>query len=105
MDAYTTTSQARIQPRDFSAVLRANQLVGASLAGLERQRGCQADAEMSWLLKHTGGRPNSSASLVSILRQTIGGALTRIGERLEGVPRSGVSTETAPEAGRLGVAH
>ena len=105
MNAYTTTGRARIQPRDFSAVLRANQLAGAPLAGLERQRGCQAEAEVGWLLKHNGGGPNSSASLVSLLRQTIGGALVRVGERLEGVPRSGVSTETAPEAGRLGVAH
>ena len=32
MNAYTTTSQARIQPSDFSAALRANQLAGAPLA-------------------------------------------------------------------------
>src|SRR5688572_24181315 len=105
MNPYTTTSQARIQPRDFAAVLRANPLAGAPLAGLERQRGCQAEAEVEWLLKHNGNSPHASASLVSMLRQTIGGALVRIGERLEGVPRSGVSTETAPEAGRLGVVH
>ena len=96
MNAYTTTGQARIQPRDFSAVLRANQLAGASLAGLERQRGCQAEAEVNWRLKHNGAAPKASASLVSLLRQTLGAALVRAGERLAGGPRSGVSAESAP---------
>ena len=54
MNAYTTTGQARIQPRDFAALQRANGLAGASLAALERQRGCQADAEVAWLLKQNG---------------------------------------------------
>ena len=101
MNAYTTMGQARIQPRDFSAVLRANGLAGASLAGLERQRGCLAEAELGWLLKHKGGRTNASASLVSMLRQTIGRALVRVGEHLQVVPRSGISPETVPAAGTL----
>jgi hypothetical protein len=104
MNAYTTTAQARIQPRDFAAVLRANQLAGASLAGLEWQRGCQAEAEMTWLLKHTRVRPQANGSRVALLRQTIGAALVRAGERLAGVPRSGVSPETAPTEGTLGMA-
>ena len=54
MNAYTTTGRARIQPRDFAALQRANGLAGASLAALERQRGCQADAEVAWLLKQNG---------------------------------------------------
>src|SRR5687768_10494382 len=104
MNAYTTTSQARIQPRDFSAVLRANQLSGASLARLEWQRGCQAAAEVDWRLKHTRVEPQTSASRLSLLRQTIGAALVRTGERLAGVPRSGVAPETDPAAGELGMA-
>lgn len=85
MNAYTTMGQARIQPRDFSAVLRANQLAGAPLAVFERQRGCQADAEMTRLLKQNGVTPNASASRVVLLRQTIGAALVRARARLAGV--------------------
>jgi hypothetical protein len=77
MNAYTTTGQARIQPRDFAAVLRANRLAGASLAAFERQRGCQAEVEVEWLLKHNGVMPQRSASRVALLRQTIGAALIR----------------------------
>ena len=96
MNAYTTTSQARIQPRDFSAVLRANGLAGAALTGLEWQRGCQAAAEVDWRLKHTRVEPQTSASRLSLLRQTIGAALVRTGERLAGVPRSGVAPDPVP---------
>ncbi len=101
MNAYTTTSQARIQPHDFSAVLRANGLAGTSLARLEWQRGCQAEAELVWRLKQNGRKSNSSGSLDS-LRQTIGAALVRAGNRLTGVPKSGVSPNTSP-AGTLGM--
>ncbi len=104
MNAYTTTGRAKIQPRDLSAVLRANGLAGASLAGLERQRGWQADAEVAWLLKNTRITTHASASRLSLLRQTIGAALVRSGERLAGVPRSGVAPETVPAAGELGMA-
>lgn len=91
MNAYTTRGQARIQPRDVLAVLRVNQLAGAALAGLERQHGCQAEAEVSWLLKQNGGTPNVAASRVSLLRKTIEETLVRAGERLAGVPRGGVT--------------
>jgi hypothetical protein len=99
MNAYTTMGQARIQPRDFSAVLRANGLAGASLARLEWQRGCQADAEAEWLLKRSSRvTPQASGSIVSVLRQTIGAALMRAGERLAGIPRSGISPDLASAA-------
>ena len=86
MNAYTTRGQARIQPRDFSAVLRANGLAGASLAGLERQRECQAEAEVSWLLKQNGVTRKARASRVALLRQTIGGALIRVRRTARGRP-------------------
>jgi hypothetical protein len=35
----------------------------------------QADAEVAWLLKHTGVTSHSSTLLVALLRQTIGSAL------------------------------
>ena len=104
MNAYTTTSQARIQPRDFSAVLRANGLAGASIAGLERQRECQAEAEVSWLLKRHGVTPRVRASRVALLRRTIGTGLVRAGERLGGVPRSGIAPAMTPPGGTLGMA-
>jgi hypothetical protein len=102
MNAYTTRGQARIQPRDLAAVLRVNQLAGASLAALERQRGCEADAEVTSLLKQHDVRPQRASAYFVILRQTIGAALVRAGERLAGGPGSGVSRETAPAAGTLG---
>ncbi len=96
MNAYTTKGQARIQPRDFSAVLRANRfMAGASLAGLERQRACQAEVEVDWLLKQHGVTPQANALLVSRLRQAIGTALIRAGDRLADVPHSAVSRESA----------
>ena len=104
MNAYTTIGQARIQPRDFSAVLRANGLAGASLAGLERQRGWQAETEVGWLLKQTRVKPEARAWRVAMLRQTIGAALVRAGERLAGGPRSGVSPATPPTTSTLGMA-
>jgi aryl-alcohol dehydrogenase-like predicted oxidoreductase len=104
MNAYTTSGQARIQPRDFWAVLRANQLTGAALAGLERQHGCQAEAEVSWLLQQNGVTPKASASRVALLRQAIGAALIRVGERLSGVPGRGISPESVPAVGPFGTA-
>jgi hypothetical protein len=101
MNAYTTTGQARIQPRDFSAVLRANGLAGASLAGLERQRGCQAEAEVAWRLKQHGITPQPSTRRVATLRQTIGAMLIRAGERFANVPRSGVSVDMPAAADAL----
>ena len=105
MNAYTTRGQARIQPRDMVAVRRAGGLTaGGSLMALERQRGCQAEAEVNWLLRHNGVTAHASTSLVSLLRQTIGAALVRAGERLAGVPDIGDALEPAPIAGTLGTA-
>ena len=78
MNAYTTRSQARIQPCDIVAVLRVNRpTAGAALATFERQRGYQLEAEVEWLLKQHGVTPQRSASRVALLRQTIGAALIR----------------------------
>jgi hypothetical protein len=99
MNAYTTRSQARIQPRDFSAVLRANRYqAGAALAAFERQRGYQAEAEVAWLLKHYGVTPHATASHVMTLRQRIGATLVRAGDRLAGGPRRSVVPELTSAA-------
>ena len=85
MNPYTTMGQARIQQRDIDAVLFTDaSLAAVSLAALERQRECQADAEMARLLKQHGVTPHAAASLVSLLRQTIGVALVRAGQQLAG---------------------
>ena len=68
MNASTTTSRVRIQPHGSSAMLRANGLASASLAGLERQRSCRNEAEPDWLLKQHGVAPRVSASRVAMLR-------------------------------------
>jgi hypothetical protein len=105
MNPYTTKGQARIQQRDIEAVLGANSyLAGVSLAALERQRGWQAEAEVAWLLTQHGVTPVATASLVSLLRQTIGTALVCAGEWLTGVSRSAISPETRPAVGTLGTA-
>jgi hypothetical protein len=104
MNAYTTMGQARIQPRDVSALLRANGLAGASLARLEWQRGCQAEVEVTRQLKHNGVTPRASGSIISLLRQTIGAGLVRAGERLAGVPRGGVAPDLVPAVDTLGMA-
>ena len=105
MNAYTTRSQAMTQLDDVSAVLRADGLTaGASLAALEGHRGYQADAEVDRLLKQNKGTSQASASRVAPLRQAIGAALVRAGERLAGGPRSGVSPETVPAVGPFSTA-
>jgi hypothetical protein len=104
MNAYTTMGQARIQPRDFSAALRANQLAGAPLAVFERQRGCQAEAEVNWLLKQNGVTSHTSISRVALLRQATGAVLVRAGERLAGIPGRGTSRESVPAVGPFGTA-
>jgi hypothetical protein len=104
MNPYTTKGQARIQQRDIDAVLFTDaSLAAVSLAALERQRGYQADAEVERLLKQHGVMPHAATSLVSLLRQTVGAALVRAGNHLAGAPRSGVSLETAPAPGTLGM--
>ena len=105
MNAYTTRGQARIQHRDIAAFLQPEGILAAGqLAALERQRGYQADVEVERLLKQHGVAPRATATPVSILRQTIGAALVRTGERLAGAPRSSVSRETGPVVGTLGTA-
>ena len=106
MNAYTTRGQARMQLHDVSAVLRSGGLpAGAALATLEWHRGYQADAEVAWLLRqHDGITPHASAPRVSPLRQRIGGALARAGERLAGVPHGSASLEIAPAVSTLGTA-
>jgi hypothetical protein len=105
MNPYTAMGQARIQQRDIVDILREDGLTAAgSLAALERQRGYQAEAEVERLVKQNGVAPRATATLVSILRQTIGAALVRAGERLAGGRRSGVSRGTVSVAGTLGPA-
>jgi hypothetical protein len=107
MNAYTTMGEARIQSHDLATILRTSTgsyMAAASLAALERQRGWQAETEVDWLLKQNGLAPRATATLVSILRQTIGAALVRAGERLAGGRRSGVSRGTVSVAGTLGTA-
>ena len=102
MNAYTARGQARMQLHDVSAVLQADGLpAGAALATLEWHRGYQVDAEVARLLRQQRGTPQASASRVALLRQAIGAALVRAGERLAGVPRGGVLPGTAPAADTL----
>jgi hypothetical protein len=105
MNAYTTTGQAQIQSRDLAAIMRTatgSHQAAASLAGLERQRGWQAESEVEWLLKQHGVTPAAGASFVSLLWQSIGVALVCAGARLTGVSRSGVSPNTRSAVGTLG---
>jgi|SRR5215213_9095571 len=105
MNAYTTRGQARIQQRDIAVILRASAgsyVAAASLAGLERQRGWQANAEVEWLLKQNRVSPQASAPRVSMLRHAIGAALIRSGERLVGTSANRVLPEMVPAAGALG---
>jgi hypothetical protein len=105
MNAYTTRGQARIQHCDIAALLQPEGILApAQLASLEWQRGFQADVEVERLLKQNGVAPRATATCVSLLRQAIGAALVRTGERLAGVPRSRVLPEAAPAAGTLGTA-
>ena len=105
MNPYTTTTRARIQPRDMARALLTDPSTAAiSLAMLERQRSFQAEAEVAWLLKEHGVPPVSIASSLAMLRQTIGAALIRAGQRIEGLSPGGVRTEAAPAAGTFGSA-
>ncbi len=102
-DPYTTRGQARIRQRDIDTLQRTHGfLPGAALAALERQRGWQAEAEVGWLLKQHGASPASATLRAARLRQAVGAALVRAGERLAGGPRGAVGPDTAPAAGALG---
>jgi hypothetical protein len=96
MNAYTTSGQARIRHRDIENILHTDAfLTGVALAALERQREGQAEAELSRLLKQHGLTPPAGAWRVAPLRQAIGAALIRAGQRLAGSPRGGVSPDLA----------
>src|SRR4028119_534439 len=73
MNAYTTMGQARIKPPDFSAVLRANELAGPCLAGLERQRGGQAAAAGGWLAQCARARADGGGPCRAGLARRRGG--------------------------------
>jgi hypothetical protein len=83
MNAYATMEQARIQLHSTAATHRANRfMVGASPVALERQRGWEAEAEVAQLLKQHGVTPHANGARISLLRQRIGAALVRAGDRL-----------------------
>ena len=83
MNAYATTDQATIQLHNTAATHRANRfMVGASPVAPERQRVWQAEAEVARLLKRHDVAPHTSSMRISLLRQRIGAALVRAGDRL-----------------------
>jgi hypothetical protein len=105
MNAYTTRGRARIRQSDLAKVLDANPLTAAaSLRALEWRRGCEAEAELEWLLKQHGVLPQATASPLSMLRQAIGTALVWAGERLMGAPRDADAPEAGTASGTLGAA-
>jgi hypothetical protein len=100
MNPYTTRTQARIQRRDMERALLTDPYIAViSLSMLERQRGYHAEAEVAELLKQHGVPPQSAVAFVAMLRQTVGTALVRAGERLASIPHPGVRSDTAPAAG------
>jgi hypothetical protein len=104
MNAYTTRGQARMQQRDLATILRtgtSSYMAAVSLAGLERQRGWQAEVEVEWQLMQNGVTPQAHTPVVALLRRQIGAALVRAGDRLAGVPRSAVSPEMTPATSML----
>ncbi len=105
MNAYTARGQARIRRSDLANLQQTDpSLVGPSLRALEWRRGCQAEAELDWLLKQHGVRPQSAKSPVSMLRQAIGAALIWAGERLGGAPHKDEAPEAVSAASTLGTA-
>ena len=83
MNAYTTVGPARMHQRDISNVVQAHGYrAGAHLMALERQRSWQAEAELSWQLKHGQARSAPTLPIVMQLRNEIGMALIRAGRWL-----------------------
>jgi hypothetical protein len=83
MNAYATTDQAWIQLHNTAATHRANRfMVGASPAARTRQGVWQAEAEVARLLKRHDAKLHASGMHISLLRQRIGAALVRAGDRL-----------------------
>lgn len=105
MNPYSARTQARIQSRDMTiAALTDRHNAALSLSQLERRRGWQADAEMAWQLKQHGIAPASRSSRVAIMREAIGAALVRAGQRIGGASQQDVSPTVGPMADRLPVA-
>jgi hypothetical protein len=103
MNAYTTRGRARIRQSDLANVLGADpHTAAASLRALEWRRGCQAEAELNWLLKQHGIGTQPASSPISTLRQAIGAALVWAGERLGGSPRQEKTPDVIPAPGTLG---
>jgi hypothetical protein len=68
MNADTTMGRAKVRPGNFTTALRTDPLMdSAALAALERWCDSQAEAELNWLLKQSGLKPHSVATLVSML--------------------------------------
>ena len=103
MNVYTMQCETAIQSHDLATVYRANQYrVASALAAFERQRGYEAEAEGTWLLKQHGITRKPAALVVSGLRQIVGAAMIRAAKRLVGgSPTS--ATAKKPDAGTLGV--
>lgn len=105
MNPYTTRTRARIQPGDMArALLTDPSTATLSLAALERIRTYQAETEVDWLLKEHGAQQESVPSRVTLLRQTIGAALVRTGQRLACTSGAGTPPASAPVSGRLRMA-
>jgi hypothetical protein len=72
-----------------------------SLSQLERRCGWQADTEMAWLLKQHGIAPDSLSSRVATVREAIGAALVRAGQRVGGMSQQDASPTVVPMADGL----
>jgi hypothetical protein len=102
MNAYTTRSRFRIQPRDLDAIVRDHGFSAAPhLVALERQRGRRVEAEAARQLTDHGLTRKVPGSAVTLFRRRIGVALLRAGERFTGIPLIGRSLANASAAGRL----
>jgi hypothetical protein len=105
MNPYIPMGQSRLQQHDITTVIRAHGfLAPAFLAALERQREWRAETETAWLIKQNPVTPYAATSRVAMLRQRIGAAMIRAGERLAGTPRTRVAPETSPVTVMLGTA-
>jgi hypothetical protein len=83
MNATATRGQAKMQRQSSAAAPRANRFtLGASAVAREEQREWHAAAQVAQVLTRHGGMPHASRGRVSLLRQRIGAALVRAGDRL-----------------------
>jgi hypothetical protein len=103
MNPYSARGQAKIQIRDINSVLHSGSFqAAAALAALEQRRAWQAEAELECLLQAHGFTPQPDPTRLAALRQALGAALIRAGERLAGVPACAVPPEVASTASTLG---